>query len=70
MNLSMSENIIKFINKLSEAHLRCYIHDVMSSFRPKTAISTGAGHCLQLCLFELASLFAMSLGPPTSHKLA
>ena len=27
------------------------------SFRQKTTISTGAGHCLQLCSFELASLF-------------
>ena len=59
MNLSVSENIIKFINKLFEAHLRCYMS--CHHFDRMTTISTGAGHCFQLCSFELASLFAMSL---------
>ena len=32
----------------------------MSSFRPKTTVSTGAGHYLQLCSFELVLIFAMT----------
>ena len=51
MNLSVSENIIMFVNKLSEA--TCHV--IIST------VSTMADHCLQLRSFELASLFAMSL---------